>query len=323
MHSEVQKAAARLLKADFVVVGSHTQPDGDAIGSTLALTLALRSVGVEAVPTLADVCPVPSTYRFLPGIALLVPFSELKDVDVFVALDTASSSRLGDSASLAESASSVIVIDHHGDNQGFGAINVIDPTKAATAHMVWEFLSVLGAQPTQEIAQCCYTGLMTDTGRFSYANTTADALRCAAEMLEVGVDAAETARLLYQELSPAYLELEGRVLSRLTLANSGRVAWSWCTEEDFRETGAELSEVEGLPDAVRRIQGVDVVVMLRMIDGEIRGNLRSKTGFDVSAVARIFGGGGHVPAAGFTYKGSIQTVLDRLLPLLPGAESVS
>lgn len=323
MHSEVQKAAARLLKAEFVVVGSHTQPDGDAIGSTLALTLALRSIGVEAVPTLADDCDVPSTYRFLPGIALLVPSSELEDVDVFVALDTASFSRLGNSSVLAESASSVIVIDHHSDNPGFGAINIIDPTKAATAHMVWEFLGALGVQPTAEIAQCCYTGLLTDTGRFSYSNTTADALRCAAEMLDVGVDAAETARLIYQELSPAYLELEGRVLSRLALANSGRVAWSWCTQDDFTETGAPISEVEGLPDAVRRIQGVDVVVMLRVLDGEIRGNLRSKTGFDVSSVARVFGGGGHVPAAGFTYTGSIQTLLDRLMPLLPGGESVS
>ncbi|MCL4554064.1 MAG: bifunctional oligoribonuclease/PAP phosphatase NrnA [Actinobacteria bacterium] len=323
MQSEVQKAVSRLQKADFVVVGSHTQPDGDAIGSTLALTLALRSIGIEAVPTLADGCDVPSTYTFLPGIALIVPFSELEDVDVFVALDTASFSRLGGSSILAESAASVIVVDHHADNPGFGSINVIDPSKAATAHLVWELLGPLGVQPTPEIALCCYTGLVTDTGRFSYSNTTAEALRCAAEMIESGVDPAETARLVYQELSPAYLALEARVLARLTLANSGRVAWSWCTERDFTETGATLSEIEGLPDAVRRIQGVDVVLMLRVLEGEIRGNLRSKTGFDVSSVARVFGGGGHVPAAGFTYNGSMQTLLDRLMPMLPGGDSAS
>jgi len=319
--SDFQKAVKRLRRSEHVVVGSHTNPDGDAFGSVLGLTLALREAGIDAIPTFADTEQTPTTYDFLPGTALFVPYIEIESPDVFVALDTPSLSRLNGAEDLARSASSIVVFDHHPDNSRFGEINIVQPDKAATAQLVWEFLAVLDIRPTSDIALCCYTGLITDTGRFTYSNTTAQAVRAAAEMIDAGVDAAEAARLIYQEKTLASLELEAKVLSRLTFANHGKVAYSWCTDEDFRVTDALMSDAEGLPDVIRRIRGVEVVALLRIGGEEIKGNLRSKTGFDVSSVARRFGGGGHILAAGFTFIGSLDQLVHRLMPLLPGGES--
>ena len=141
-----------------------------------------------------------------------------------------------------------------------------------------------------------------------------------AAMLEAGVDAAEASRLVYQERSAAALALEARAVSRITLENGGRVAWSYLTDADFTETGARLEEAELLPDALRALGGIEVVCLLRGDDGSVRGNLRAKTGFDVGSVARTLGGGGHAAAAGFTAQGSVETVLPRLLAMLPGGE---
>ena len=167
---------------------------------------------------------------------------------------------------------------------------------------------------------CCYVGLMTDTGRFQFDNTTPQTFRDAAAMVEAGVDPAEASRLVYQERTASSLALQARMMSRITLANGDRVAYSWIGQADFDETGALPEEAEYLPDALRQIGGVDVVALLRIAEGEVRGNLRAKTGADVGAVARTLGGGGHRPASGFTYTGDLEGCLSVLLPLLPGGE---
>lgn len=319
VETSFHRAAVYLRHAGSVAVGTHVNPDGDGIGSVLGLTLALRAAGISAAPTLADGTSPPQTYAFLPGFALFVESAEIKQPDAFVALDTTSLSRLGDAERLASGARELIVIDHHVDNDLFGTVNLVDPAASATAQLVWRFVEYLDIPRTSEIALCCYTGMMTDTGRFAYKNTNARALRDAADMIEAGVEPSEVARLVYQERSQAALMLEARVLSRLTLVNNDRVAYSWCTNEDFLDTGLSPTDNEELPDTVRRIRGVDVAILLRVIGDEVRANLRAKTSFDVAAVARVFGGGGHPSAAGFTYKGTTQELLPKLLALLPGA----
>ncbi len=318
MTTPYHRAAVRLRHASSVAVCAHVRPDGDAIGSVLALTLALRSAGIPAVPTLADERDPSRTYAFLPGFGLYVAAAELEQPEVFMALDTPSFERLGVAEGLARNAAELIVLDHHPDNQQFGSVNIVDSTAAATSQLVWRFLAALEVVPTPEIAQCCYVALMTDTGRFQYDNTTATAFREAAEMIEVGVNPAEASRYVYQERSAASLALEARLLSRLAIANEGRVAWAWLEDEDFILTGATAEEAEHLPDAVRVIGGIEVAVLLRVIDGEVRGNLRAKTGSDVGAVARALGGGGHKAAAGFTFTGTLDELLPRLLSMLPG-----
>lgn len=310
-------AAVALRRATSVVVCAHVRPDGDAVGSVLGMTLALRENGIPAVPTLADAEPAPSTYRFLPGFGLYVPAAQLDAPQVFIALDSPNLDRLGGAADLARSSDTVIVFDHHPDAQEYGTINVLDPTASATGQMVWRFASSLSV-PGPEVAECCYVGLVTDTGRFSYDNTSASALRDGADMIDAGVEPAEVARMVYQSRSAASLAIESRAMSRLTLANHGRVAYAWVTDDDFAELGVAPEEAEGLPDAVRVIGGIDAAVLFRQHAHEVRANLRSKTGSDVSVVARHFGGGGHRAASGFTYEGDIDSLLPLLLPMLPG-----
>lgn len=313
------RAAVVLKKADSVVVCAHVRPDGDAIGSVLGMTLALRTAGIPAVPTLANPGPAPATYAFLPGHSLFVPASDLDPPDVFVALDTPVPDRLGDAQRLMQDASTTVLFDHHPDARAYADICVCDPTMAATGQMVWQFLDALEVEPTPEVALALYVALITDTGRFSYDNTTPSALRDAAQMLEAGVDPAYASRLVYQERSAASLEIEARALSRLQTVNAGRVAWTSLTDADFEQSGALPEEAEHVVDAVRALGGVDVVVLLRQKGTEVRGNLRAKTGVDVGVIARAFGGGGHRAAAGFTvFDTTVDQVIERLLPMLPG-----
>jgi phosphoesterase RecJ-like protein len=319
MTTPYHRAAVYLRHAEAVVVGAHVNPDGDAIGSMLGLTIALRDAGIAAVPTLADSRPAPDTYEFLPGFDLLVEPSELETPDLFVALDTPDPARLGDAAQLAEDAENVIVIDHHPDNQEFGEVNVTDAAMAATGQMIWKLLDRLEVKPSVEVAQCLYVALMTDTGRFQFENTTAAALRDAAEMVDVGVAPSEMARLVYHNRSKAALDLDARVLSRVALANHDRVAWSFVEKSDYTETGARPEDTENLVDVVRALENIDVAMLIRVRSDEVRVNLRAKAGADVGAVAREFGGGGHAAAAGFTAAGTLDDVLPKVLAALPGA----
>jgi len=320
MSTPYHRAAVTLRHARAVVVCGHVRPDGDAVGAVLGLTLALREAGIPAVPTLADAgSEPPATYAFLPGFALYTQLGDLEQPDVFVALDTPNLDRLGDAAALAGAAENLIVIDHHPDNAEFGTVNVVDSSAAASGQLVWRLLDRLEVRPSPEVALCCYVGLMTDTGRFQYDNTSPDALRDAASMLEHGVSASEASRLVYQERSAGSLRLQALAMSRIEVVNDGRVAWSWIGDQDFVAARARREEAEYLPDAVREIGGVEVVVLLRQVDGEVRGNLRAKTGYDVGSVARDFGGGGHTAAAGFTWTGTIDDLLPKLLAKLPGS----
>jgi len=317
--AEFHHALVALRKASSVVVCGHVRPDGDAVGSVLGMTLALRENGIPAVPTLANSEDAPSTYRFLPGFGLYVPADQLEAPDVFVAMDTPVLDRLGVAEPLAKAARTVIVFDHHPGGDEFGALNVIDTSASATAQLVWEFAQTLGA-PSADVAECCYVGLVTDTGRFSYENTSALALRDAAAMVDSGVSPADVAHHVYQSRSSASLAIESRALSRLTLANHGHVAYAWLTDADFAELDVLPEEAENLPDAIRVIGGIEAAVFLRQHAAEVRVNLRSKTGADVGSVANQFGGGGHKAASGFTFEGDIDTLLPLLLPLLPGGD---
>jgi len=315
-------AAVALRKATSVVVCAHVRPDGDAIGSVLGLCLALREIGVAAIPTLADARSAPATYSWLPGFGLYAQAADLEVPSVFVALDTPILDRLGAAQALAESAGTLVVMDHHPDATEFGDVHVLDTSMAASGQIVWRLLEALDAPATPEIALCCYTALLTDTGRFQYQNTSPQALRDAADMIEAGVDPSEAARLIYHNRSAASLALEARAMSRLTFANRKRVAYAWVTDADFDEIGSLPEEAETLPDAVRVVRGIDVAVLMRERGDEVRVNLRAKNSFDVGRVARRFGGGGHPAAAGFTWDSpGIDSLLPKLLPLLPGGKN--
>jgi phosphoesterase RecJ-like protein len=315
---QLSVAAEMLRSARDVVVCAHVDPDGDAAGSVLGLTLALRKAGIRATPTLADDGDAPLAYSFLPGFELYAPVSRLDVPDVFVALDTPTPARLGEALHFAECARGRVVIDHHPDSSCFlESVCLIDAAAAATGEIVWELINELGVDIDADIATCLYAALVTDTGRFQYTNTKAGTLRHAAAMIDAGVDAHALYREVYESRSRGALEIVGRTLSRITMANNGAVAYSWIDEADLAECGITISETETLIDQVRQLRGVDAVFLVKITHGACRVSLRSKGDADVGAVARRLGGGGHRAAAGFTWNGPIEPLLDALLPLLP------
>jgi phosphoesterase RecJ-like protein len=312
--------AESLLAARTAVVCAHVNPDGDAVGAALALTLALRAAGIDAVPTLADTHTAPGTYSFLEGFDLYRPAADIAAPNVFVALDTPTWGRLGVAEKLARSARSVVVIDHHSDDACFGHLNLVDPAAPSTASIVWRLLPLLGIKPTPGIAAACYVGLMTDTGRFSYGNTTPRALRDAADMIEAGAEANRLYSRVYESRTAPALALLGRVLARITLANEGRVVYSWIGVDDLKETGALAEETENLVDAVRQTGRVDAVVVFKEERDAVKVSLRAKCPtLDVGSIARSFGGGGHFAAAGATLALPLDEAIATVLRTLPGA----
>lgn len=314
--------ASALLGASRVIVCAHVTPDGDAVGSVLALTMALGRAGVAATATLADHHAAPITYAFLKGFDLYQQAATLDPADVFVALDTPSLNRLGVAGHLAQAAGTLIVLDHHADCEPFGNLNMVDTTAASACSIVWRLVGALGVSADTAIASACYAGLMTDTGRFSYGNTTPVALRDAADMIDAGADARSLYQRIYESRSAASLALLGRVLSRVTLANGGRIAYSWMTDADLSETGALAEDTENIVDVVRQVGSVDAVVFFKEQHDSVKVSLRAKCPtLDVAAVAHAFGGGGHVAAAGTAAPLPLESAIEAVLARLPGAAS--
>lgn len=304
--------------ARHVTIASHVDPDGDAIGSCLGLSFALDAAGVANTVLLASGETVPATYAFLPGADRFRAPSGAPEADVFVSVDSPRLGRLGAAEAVARAARTLVMIDHHPDAAEEGHVHYFDASAAATGTLVWQLLPYLDVVPDVTIATCLYTALLTDTGRFSYSNTTSETLRQAADMTEAGAHPNDIYTAVYENRSAGAQQLVGTALARVTLANGGRVAYSWVTGADFESLGALPEEAENLIDYVRALGGVDAVMLAKVNGTTVRASLRAKTDVDVGAVARAFGGGGHRAAAGFTHTGDLESLLAALLPMLPG-----
>jgi len=293
----------------------HELPDGDSVGSTLGLRLALLRLGKEV--TVAGPDHVPRVYRFLPGAEHVVLTTELvpADWDVTVLLDCAEPARVKDAWAMACAHShTVINIDHHATNTMFGDVNLVDPKAAATAEQVYDVLGDLGVTVDREIGLCLLAGLVTDTGSFRYENTTPRALRVAAALLEAGAEPWELATRLYESRALSGLRLLARALQTLTLTEDGRIAWLVVDDSMLAETGAEEEETEGLVNYPRSLEGVEIAVVFRVLGtGETRVALRSRGRADVSRMARALGGGGHPRAAGCLIPGGREEAVARVL----------
>lgn len=299
--------AVELLQgAKTVAVCGHVNPDGDCVGSAIALALALRAKGYDATPLVAAKT-LPASLDFLPGYELLKPFGEYAATpDVFIAVDVPEAKRMGDAEALFTSAPKTAVFDHHEGPASFADVSYGDPSAAAASLLIWEFAQHLGVERAEGIAACCYTALVTDTGSFQYQNTDVAALRAAAEMVDAGANAAEIATNLFQRKPLAALSIETLAAQRIRFMEGGRAALSWIDDADLARVGATREDAEDLIDVVRQIDGVEVAALLKgQKDGHIRGSLRSKTGLDISIAARAMNGGGHKAAAGFTLEGEI------------------
>lgn len=307
------EAIALLRGADEVALACHVGPDGDALGSLLALALGLRSLGKTVVASWgSEPFEVPSQYAFLPGLDLLSsPEAFPAAPPVLVTFDTGSVDRLGVLAPAAESAGAVVVVDHHASNTRYGSVNLVDPDAAASTLLVDELLRRLGVPLDKDVAACVYTGLTTDTGSFKYQATTPAVHDVAARLLATGIDHAAIAREVWDTKPFGYVKLLGVLLDRATLEDG--LVWTWSTQADFATYGVGMEDIEGAIDVLRTTAEADVAVVCKeAADGMYAVSMRSKGGADVGSLAVSLGGGGHRYAAGFTSDAGLATTMDRV-----------
>ena len=307
---ELDRATAAIQAAPELALACHVSPDGDALGSLLGLFHLARANGKPAVASWSEPFEVGPHYRFLPGLDRAVkPGDFPEQPDVMVTFDCGSIDRLGQLAEAARSARELIVVDHHATNDCYGTINVIDAGSAATAVLVHRLAARLGWALNRDAAVCLYTGLVTDTGRFQYSNTTTEVFALAEELASYDLPIAAMSRQLFEEHRFDYLQLVGACITRAELDQDLHFVATWVTEDDLRRHGVRLEETEGLIDLVRRAAEAEVACVLKETPEGIRVSLRAASQADVAALAARFGGGGHRYAAGFVAPGTVAEVL--------------
>jgi bifunctional oligoribonuclease and PAP phosphatase NrnA len=314
--ADLNAIADALQQHERFLVVTHENPDGDALGSLLAATLALRQLGKDALMYLPGQTPLPREYAFMPLDELVrEPPADAAD-RVLLAVDCAKEDRIGDAAAISR-APLVIDIDHHHDNTRFGDVNLIVPDASSTGEVLRDVLAVLGVGLTPELAEPLYIALVTDTGRFQYANTTPKALRLAAELVEAGADIHAVFQEVYESVEFAKLKLLASALGRAEVLEGGRIVVSHLLRSDFVEAGASEPYSEGIIDYLRAVEGAELAVLVREQLNEAalayKGSLRSSIDeLDVSAIARRFGGGGHRQAAGFSTDLPLPEIVDQI-----------
>ncbi len=288
----------------------HSHPDGDAIGSGLALSLALDQREQFVPVVCADL--LPARYQFLPATDRLttqVP----ADFEVAVVLDAADRQQLGAVAEALDQAQTVVWIDHHRTNESQADIEYLDPHAPATALLVHLIIEAIGATMTPDIATCLYTGLATDTGFFTFENTTAQALAAGAQLIREGADPHGIAQAINKQHKLPALRLQGQALASLRSAAGGRIVYAQLTPADFNTAQAKSEDTEGIIDLLKTVDGSEVQVLFKATRHNCwRISLRSSL-IDVAAIAQEFGGGGHVAAAGCTMTGALPEVRARML----------
>lgn len=298
-----REASAAIEDADEIVLACHQGPDGDALGSMLALQLALRDRGVKAMASWgSDPFVLPRHYRFLPGLEGLSKPEEIPAApELMVTFDCGSFERLGTLEPNARAARRLVVVDHHASNDRFGTINLIDPDIAASAALTYRLIGKLGIPITRDIAICLYTGILTDTGCFKYRNTTPEIHAIAGDLLTYDIPHDEIARIVYDTHPVGYLKVLAAVLERAEVIADASMIWTWVTRDDLERYGVDPEDTDGLIDAVRTADVAEVAAVLKELpDGTYKVSMRAKGRANVGALCESFGGGGHALAAGFT-----------------------
>jgi phosphoesterase RecJ-like protein len=315
---DIQEVVAALRGNERFVVTSHEAPDGDALGSLLGMGLALEQLEKDVVLFLGGPAPLPGEYRFLEleaqhGLTRTRPadFAER----VLVAVDCASPGRVGAEPGVVDAARFTVNIDHHHDNPRFGDVNLVVSDASSTGEVLADVIRALGVELTPAIAEALYIALVTDTGRFQYANTTPKALRLAADLVEAGADLHRVFQGVYENVQFAKLKLLSRALDRARVLEGGEIVVSHLLRGDFEEVGATEPYSEGIIDVLRSTEGAIVSALIREPPREggpaRKVSLRSSVDeVDVSAIARKSSGGGHRGAAGFSSDLSVEELTD-------------
>jgi bifunctional oligoribonuclease and PAP phosphatase NrnA len=324
--AEWDKAVAVLAAAPEAVLACHVNPDGDAVGSMLALAHALYRRGVRVSPSFSQPFELPASLAGLPGVDLLVPPGELPAAPALLAtFDTGSADRLGSLAPLASAAAEVLVVDHHASNTRYGSLHLVDPSAAATAVLAEELIRRLGVPLDIDIAACLYAGLVTDTGSFRFAGTTAETHELAARLLRTGIRHDLLARQLLDTHPAGWLPMVGAALSRTRLERAAAgglgLVWTDTRVDELAAAGLGADQAESVIDLVRTADEAEVAAVFKELPGGEGWtvSLRSKGRVDVSAVAVALGGGGHRFAAGLTSRADLDSTVAAVRQALASA----
>jgi phosphoesterase RecJ-like protein len=312
--------AASLLKdawvaldaAGSIVLACHQRPDGDTLGSALAVAHALRARGKDVVVLSED--GVPENYVFIPESDTIAAATDRRDFDIGMLVDCEGIERAGTAADAVTSAKTTGCVDHHVPDGEFGGIRVVDTSASSTAEVVVDLLDANVVEIDQVCATQLLTGLIADTGAFRFANTSPRTFHTAARLTDLGADPSAIAREVYDTRPLHAMRLLGRALCSVETTADGRVAWAVITKSDLDELGATDADTDSIINYVRMARGASVAILLREVEPHsIRISLRSRDGIDVNQVARAFGGGGHVAAAGCTIDAPLEEARRRML----------
>lgn len=306
----VDNILEEIKKAKTIVILTHENPDGDAVGSSLAMYMALQKMGKEVDLIIPE---LPRIYAFLPKAEEAKKEGSTNPYDLAISLDSATIKMLNGWSNYFETAKVKVVIDHHGSNTMYGDYNYINPAAPACAQILITILEYFGIEIDKEIGTAILTGIITDTGGFQYQSTTPETFEFASELLKKGVNVSNIYKKVMNTKSKANFELRRRAIERMQFLEEGKVAITYITMQDQQEVKAEPGDHEGIVEEGRAIEGVEVSIFLRETEKGYRASLRSNDYVNVSDVCLMFGGGGHVHAAGCTIAQSLEQVKEKLI----------
>lgn len=318
----IRDAVACIRRHKRFLITAHTNLEGDALGSELALYLLLKKLGKSARIVNQDATP--PAYSFLPAVGRIrrLSGSTPSAFDCFVAVDCSNLKRCGEVSRFSWQAKELLNIDHHVSNERFGNANWVDHKVSSAAEMIYHLYVAMAVALDRQSALCLYVGMMTDTGSFHYSNTNASTHQIAAKLLAYGFDVTEVYRRIYESMPLADAKLLCALLPTIRLSAQGRIAWFQVPEGIVRKEGVFFDLSEQLLKFARSIQGVEIAAVFRQnlsVRHEIKVNLRSQGKVDVNKVAALFGGGGHPTASGCTIKGPLAVVRRRVLQKIRSA----
>lgn len=297
-------------KADTIAILVHENPDGDAVGSALAMELALKQLNKEADVIIPE---FPKEFEFLPDADKIKKETDVVSYDLVLALDCASIKLINNCIDYFENAKTKVVIDHHSSNTMFADYNFVDQEAPACAQLLLVIFGYYNIEVTKEIGTCILTGIITDTGGFRYEGVTAETFRFVASLCEKGVKVSKVYQRVFASKTRAKFELHKIALDREEFLEDGKIAFTYITKADEEKVGAKNGDYDGIVENGRDVEGVEVSIFLRETDKGIKVSLRSKDYVNVSEAATMFGGGGHVRAAGCNIQGTIEQAKNQIV----------
>jgi len=311
MKNVLEDIKSLILSSKKIILAGHQDPDGDTLGSMLALHLILKKMGIDSQMFSTD--GVPKTYKFLPSSELVTSKAPDEEFDLLITVDSSDLTRIGKQKILAKK---IINIDHHPDNTNYGDINYVE-LLSSVAEQIFKLANFLGIGIDKEIATALYISIITDTGNFRYANTLPSTFEIAHSLVDLGADPYRCSNLVYETKSFASLKILALALLATETRNDGKIVFSFVTLKMLEEAQAKKDDAVGVIDHLRSVESAEVAILMREeSENKFKVNFRSKGAVNVSKIAKSLGGGGHILAAGCALDGNLEEVKNKVLALV-------